>query len=540
MSKPSSNAGNACVECGIPDPCLMDVITDFPANKEHHIWSKEGVVHFDLLDEGEGCNGTIVIESKCNNSGCPEAWLEEHTEGTSKPLNSDAKPNKVKVNYNGSNSESTVTDSFLNPWEYLSSITNPAEIFDEPAHYTVVVNGCYECGRYVEIDVYPTIEIRFTVGLSYDLISSKRKRTIKERRDEQIKSRQAMDVTQPKNKNKLRDGWTYKTAQFELFNQTKLNVDFGVKICNSEFTHKYEEEIKKIRRSKTLKQLNRADKLVDRLNTYFAPDPESKNKARQYSVFSFKAEPMKIGISYAYQYTDVKEGPCHYFGMYGKPFLEAKLKFDIIQFICAYCKIDRLVGRCRDYLKKHGTSVECYIEIAPGVNLNIGAAYSKKENKWTFKILKQNQLYLGVKGVVSATFEAEVFVVELKAEAEATIGTAAGFALDEHDDGLDLVLYHDGIKGTFKFTADIVYKSGNNKNNTTPSSNKNNSEEEWQLASPLKIETSTLRINLYGKERNLPRLEITPPENHEPWAMGSNPNWKANYYNQGYNGFPQK
>lgn len=64
MSKPSSTAGKACVECGIPDPCLMDVITDFPENEEHHVWSKEGIVHFELLDEGEGCDGTITIESK--------------------------------------------------------------------------------------------------------------------------------------------------------------------------------------------------------------------------------------------------------------------------------------------------------------------------------------------------------------------------------------------------------------------------------------------------------------------------------------------
>ncbi|WP_249360757.1 hypothetical protein [Citrobacter sp. wls714] len=349
-----------------------------------------------------------------------------------------------------------------------------------------------------------------------------------------------MDNTQPQNKNKLRDGWTYKTAQFELMNKTALNVDFGLKICNVEFTHEYEEEIKKLRRTKALEQLNRADQLINNLNTYFAPDPENGNKTREYSVFSFNAEPLKIGLSYAYQYTDIKEGPCHYFGLYGKPFLEAKLKFDIIQFICAYCKIDTLVGKCRDYLKKHDTSVECYIEVAPGVNLNIGAAYSKKDDKWAFKILTENQLYLGIKGVVSATFEAEVFVVELRAEAEATIGAAAGFALDEHDNGLDLVLYHDGIKGTFKFSADIGHKGGkNNKGKSRPETN-NNAEEEWQLSSPLKTEDSPLRINLYGKERIISHSAITPPAHFEPWAMGSNPNWDKNEKNKTeYNGIPQ-
>ncbi|MGK9176081.1 hypothetical protein KXR87_23220, partial [Yokenella regensburgei] len=130
--------------------------------------------------------------------------------------------------------------------------------------------------------------------------------------------------------------------------------------------------------------------------------------------------------------------------------------------------------------------------------------------------------------VVSATFEAEVFVVELRAEAEATIGAAAGFALDEHDNGLDLVAYHDGIKGTFKFTADIVYKNGSNTKDESPPETNNYAEEEWQLSSSLKTEDSTLRINLYGKARIIPRPAITPPAHYEPWAMGSNPSWNTN------------
>jgi hypothetical protein len=71
---------------------------------------------------------------------------------------------------------------------------------------------------------------------------------------------------------------------------------------------------------------------------------------------------------------------------------------------------------------------------------------------------------------VSATFEAEVFVVKLAANTKATIGAAAGFELDPHNDGLDLALYHDGIKGTFEFMADfylvekiINYKTKNRK-----------------------------------------------------------------------------
>lgn len=58
MASPSTTAGKACAECDIPDPCILDVATDFPGNKENHHWSKEGRVHFDLLDYGEGQKGT--------------------------------------------------------------------------------------------------------------------------------------------------------------------------------------------------------------------------------------------------------------------------------------------------------------------------------------------------------------------------------------------------------------------------------------------------------------------------------------------------
>ncbi|TZA08140.1 hypothetical protein E0K90_26475 [Escherichia coli] len=46
MTSPSSTAGKPCVECGIPDPCIFDVISDFPEAGEKHFWSKEGVARF--------------------------------------------------------------------------------------------------------------------------------------------------------------------------------------------------------------------------------------------------------------------------------------------------------------------------------------------------------------------------------------------------------------------------------------------------------------------------------------------------------------
>ena len=86
MTSPSSTAGKPCVECGIPDPCIFDVISDFPEAGEKHFWSKEGVARFKLLDDGSGCDGIITITYQCDKSGTHEAWLEEESENNHKIL----------------------------------------------------------------------------------------------------------------------------------------------------------------------------------------------------------------------------------------------------------------------------------------------------------------------------------------------------------------------------------------------------------------------------------------------------------------------
>lgn len=536
MSEPSFTAGKACAECGMPDPCLHKIEANFPKAKEHHIWPIESPVTFDLLDKGTGCEGTITIISKCQKIGCPESMLNNVDENTSTPLKSDSSPNPVILHYKNKDNDEDIIDILHSPWDYLSTITSPADLYDNPAHYIVKTKGCWETGNYIKIDVYPTIEMRFTVGLSYEIIPSIRERTTKERRDEQIKSRMAMDDTKPKNSNKLRAGWKYHTDQFELTRKTALTVDFGVKIADTEYSEKYAQSVKKIKTVKSLEQLKRVDTLVDNINKFFTPDPDNPGNTRGYSLFSMKIEPVKLGVSYAYQYIDTQQGPYHYMGLYGNPFLSGSFKFDIIQFICAYCKIETLVGKCRDYLKKRGASIDCYLQFLPGVNINIGAAYSKKENEWSFNILKGNQLKLGLEGVISAAFKMEVFWADIALNTSGKLATAAGFELDQHDDGLDLAGYHDGIKGYFEFVADFRAKRGDKEEQQAGEKIK----KEWLLAAPLKASDSPLRINLYGKVRSVPQPTITVPVHAEPWAMGSNPNNnKKDDKPYGYNGIPQ-
>lgn len=249
MTKPSSTAGKACAECGMPDPCVHQIIADFPKNKEKHTWPTENPVHFILLDEEEGCEGTITIISKCKRSGCPESTLDEREENKSIPLKSDGSPNTVKLSYKGLNSDMDIIDGLHSPWEYLGNITAPRDFFDEPAHFSIVTNGCYECGSHMTIDVSPAVEARFNTQLSYEFGSSIRKRSDKERRDEQIDSRILMGNTLPKNKNKLRTGWQDHTDEFELTKNNAFSFNFGLKIANVDFSEEYAKKTKKSKKS---------------------------------------------------------------------------------------------------------------------------------------------------------------------------------------------------------------------------------------------------------------------------------------------------
>lgn len=80
-----------------------------------------------------------------------------------------------------------------------------------------------------------------------------------------------------------------------------------------------------------------------------------------------------------------------------------------------------------------------------------------------------------------------------------------------------MVLYHNGIKGGFKFYADIVYDKDKKKaSKKSISMNKS-----WELSVPLKKENSPVRINIYGRENLVRSPVITPPTYFEIWAMSS-------------------
>lgn len=507
----SVTAGSACVSCDNPDPCITQItVTGF--DKDEHIWPVEKKIILDILDDGEGKKGYINVEGKCDEPGCPRPTLESKNE----MISFKAKENKEFTLYYKKKSDQAEPQSPLDSvLPYLEQIILPSDAVDSPHTYKLITEACTGKASYVQLNVYPALEVRIAVGFSY--IVEGKERSWKERRDEQKTAREKMENTKPKNGNKLRAGWTLATAQFEIANSIPLNIKYGLKIAGVEMEKKFSESTKKIRKVKSLEHINKIEKFLSNIQNNLLPDPDSKRN-RKYNIFEMSIQPINIDLSYAYQRTSSYNDATHFSGFYASPFMSSELKMDLISLIATYCKVDSVAKKCRQYIEDGGDVLECYLQLTTEIHLSVGTAYTKGE--WTFDAGSDNKLGFTLEGVVSLAFNTEVLFVEAALKIEGKLKTEAGFKLDQHDDGIDLVGYHDGIRAELALMADFDRSGDIDGHEIDDTSNKFSYQGGWILAAPLKESESSVRVNLFGKQRVIPERQVTPAS---PWAMGSNP-----------------
>ncbi|NHB94754.1 hypothetical protein C5469_22610, partial [Photorhabdus cinerea] len=127
-----------------------------------------------------------------------------------------------------------------------------------------------------------------------------------------------------------------------------------------------------------------------------------------------------------------------------------------------------------------------------------------------------------------------IMIMEVALNAKGAVKTAAGFKFDQHDKGIDLVGYHDGITAEIEVTADTKVDI---KEKTT-SQDIVKVKKKWVIADPLKASESPLRINLLGEERPITRPETVPGAETAPWEMGYNPKPKLDNIPFITTGFP--
>lgn len=504
----SLKAGTVCATCNNPDPCLQSVVVG-EFDGVTHTWPVEPQIHLKVVDKGEGVKGWFSVESKCGKPDCPEATLVY--DQTTKNIIAGIQ-NKEVLYFKSSTALSNNNLNIKDVWAYLNNMITPQDVFSEPKTYLLKVEGCVETLEPARFDVYPSISLYVETSFTYQLQG--KERTWKERRDEHKKANLRMKKVKPKNGNKLRGGWTVHTDQFEITASNKIEVSYALNVCGDDFSKEVNFQTRKIRKVKTLEQISKVEKLVSNIQNHLLPDPNSSVGSREAKLLKFEFDPISMSVSYAFERLDGFDSTTHYLGIDAQPFVKLLMRLDIIQMVAAYAKVDKIVAKFRELVKKNA-SIKTYLELQFKSEFALGAAYKHKE--WSFDFGEKNRFSATLLGVIGADINTKGVIFDVSLKAEGSARTAIGLSLDQHDDGLDLVGYHDGIVADIMLYAQWGTSTKRGSNPTTIM--KYDNREKVVLAAPLNINESAVRVNIFGKERRLQKRTVTPAK---PWAMGYN------------------
>ncbi|NHB98784.1 hypothetical protein [Photorhabdus stackebrandtii] len=512
----SPRAGVACMTCNNPDPCIYKISVTFGQHTQ--VWPEKPAIKMDLIDHGKGQKGTIHIEDKCHNAPKHHAVLTGGQKEVTIAFNT---PQAVTLFYQDKSEDTEIENGLQSVWSYLSNLANPTDMYSDPRYYQLITQGCISAQKYVTMAVYPSVSFMASVGFSFDF--SHGQRSMKERRDEQAKARNTMENVKPKNGNKLRAGWTVNTDEFYISRETALNVEYALTVQDIDYSAKFA-EVNKVRKTRqSLDAIKRVEKLLGYTKKYLVPDPDSNGKGtRHYQLFDLNINPINIGLAYAYDRTTSVDDSSHFLGFSATPFMGMSAKLDLIQLGAAYCKIDSIVAKFREALARRNAKdenyleLECCIILTCNLSFQLGAAYKQKQ--WTFDAGDKNDLKLSLAGKINAAFKTHIMIMEIAMSAGGVIKTAAGFKLDQHDGGIDLAGYHDGIVAEIEVAAEVEKEDGEK------SIIKAKKKWKWIIADPLKAGESPLRINLIGEERSVVQPEIVPGAETASWEMGYDPN----------------
>ncbi|WP_024548127.1 hypothetical protein [Siccibacter turicensis] len=501
----SLKAGTVCATCNNPDPCLHTITID-QFDKKKHIWPEEQKIYLSLLDDGKGCDGTIQLESKCGKPDCPVATLENDDEKI--PLQAGAAtPVKLYFKKPGDAFSRPVKVSSL--WDYLDNIALPTDMFSEPNEYNLITQGCYQCSNYAKIDVYPTVEFQVGIGFSYE--QKGRERTWKERTSERIAAQKNMKNAKPKNKNKLRSGWTLHTDQFEIAKEYKVSAEYQLNVGGFERSKDFSYATKKIERYKTIQQINKIKKFISNLADNLLEDKDSKVKSRKMIPLNINFAPVQMGVAYAYQRLDDIVNSSHYIGFVAAPLLKTDLKLNILPLLAMLSRNAKVVEFCNKLIASKALDV--YIMVS--LDLHISIAATLQNQSWEFfepdgkaftgtlDTGEGTKLQGGLTGEISAAYDKEALWANVSFKfhigGSTKIQTSLGVALDNHSDGLDLVCYHDGIVIDLKFETE--FKAEDRRGEYFNTKKSKQYEEKIVLGKPHEIENSPVRVNLFGKSR---------------------------------------
>lgn len=521
----SPMVGCATQTCSLPEPCYLDlVIKDTSKEKVILEWRGEHVISPEtVIDEGNGVPLEIQLNDKKHNNDQHKAILtSKHYE----KVLSLGTFQSVSVSYNASHDTGTFSASKL-----LNTFVNmlaPIDAFKPPRRYAITAINCLGTTQDWYFDVIPSVKFGFSVNFSYSFQT--RGANDKERKDKQISKLKSERLngkpggtTLPKKLNKYHKGWTL--APIPFVKTTSLGIDVG--FFYGLAGHPYNlTPIKQTSETKTflddLSGILKVSQIINDLETKFLYQQKCKLTpfGDKYPIFSFDFSDIEIGLTFFMENVTQRDSARLVCALEGTPFWGGSFNIDILQVLALYGgkALSSGISKLREALEerekgkdKFSVGINIDITFSFAVHCFVGMAQTPdKQQEFAFD--GDNKFEVGVKAEAGAYIKANVLFLEASFAFHAQLETKGALALDDHDDGIDLVLCHDGIVLKFQFTADFSISA---KEKDRPIYESAPLEAEWtiyQFADPLTLEQSDIRFNLTGQERKVPerpRPELT-------------------------------
>lgn len=188
--------------------------------------------------------------------------------------------------------------------------------------------------------------------------------------------------------------------------------------------------------------------------------------ADKYPIFSFDFSDIEIGLTFFMENVTQRDSARLVCALEGKPFWGGSFKINVLQVLALYGgkALSSGISKLREALEERKKGKDKFsagidITFSFAVHCFVGMAQTPDKQQ-EFAIDGDNKFEVGFEADAGAYIKANVLFLEACFEFHLRFETKGALALDAHDDGIDLVLCHDGIVLKFQFTADVSILGG--------------------------------------------------------------------------------
>ncbi|MBC4013217.1 hypothetical protein H8R13_15935 [Morganella morganii] len=527
------DALSSCQSCGLPEPCyhelVIDEITALPfdefTRKEVFHWPRDNFLISPTVMRTESQELKLAVNIReLHHSDIHTALIASEDGHYQKELiiNQD---NHVDLPLHTEPFE--FTPEYM--WDMILSRFTPIDVFKSTTFYIKMVR----CDNFVltkMILVRPAVKIGFSVNFTYDLETGTREDSDrkKEQRDKKIETAKANNQTLPKNMNHLHQGWTLHTVPFFKTATTSMEMKFLCEVAGREYSFSpYKSESSEITLLDNVKKLAKMDKVISvfKEKVINVSPTAKKSEKKEFPIFSLAMKPIDIGISVYYEDKENPPKTKMAMGIKGDPFFGIEMKIDVLQIIASLGGpgVKKFVEKIRatlddrdDFYQKHkddalalSAGIKADIVLFTDVTFFIGV--SREENGPAQFECDDTAIGVGFRGEVSAHLNTKVLCIIASLDAGFKIETKGKIEIDNHDDGVDAVLCHDGITLKAWFNADISLADKAEDESINEDVAFGGEPYSCALANKLDKDHSNARINIIGNERRVPDRESFTP-----------------------------